>query len=87
MSKINDPQTGLSYIGKQVKKDEPIYIDRCWRLSPNNDEVQEIYVDAKTFDDKEITLVFTPDDWLDTFTPTMYEHIKKNYIKYLKQKK
>jgi len=55
---------------------------------PNNDESQEIHVVANRFvNGEDITLVFTPEDWLDTFTPTMYEHVKENYIKYLKNKK
>jgi hypothetical protein len=47
---------------------------------------QEIYVGARLFNGDEITLIFTPEDWLDTFTPTMYKHVKKEYIKYIEQK-
>ena len=74
---------------KENSKEEPqaIYIDRCWQVSPNNaNTTQEIWVSAKDFTGKEYDLVFTPDDWLDTFTPTMYNHIKKEYIKYLENK-
>lgn len=70
------------------KTNKEIYIDRCSELHPNNvNTTQEIYVIAKDFEGKEYTLIFTPDDWLDTFTPTVYDMVKKQYIKYLEQKK
>jgi hypothetical protein len=62
-------------------------VDHCHTVSPNNiDDTQEIYVGARLFDGSEITLIFTPEDWLDTFTPTMYKHVKKHYIKYIEEK-
>ena len=81
---IVDPMPGLSYTGKQTDE-QIIYVDRCWRVSPNNEEVQEIQVDLKTMDDREVTLIFTPDDWLDTFSPSMFEQVKKEYIKHIKK--
>lgn len=64
------------------------YIDHCHTVSPNSGDAQEIIVVARRFSNGEdIELIFTPEDWLDTFTPTMYEHVKENYIKYIKNKK
>ena len=87
---MKDEITGLEYEPKKTKKEkepQPLYIDRCVSVCPNNDGTQEIYVEFKTFENMWGHLVFTPEDWLDTFTPTMYEDIKKNYIKYIKEKK
>lgn len=68
-------------------KEEIFPIDHCHTISPNHiDHTQEIYVGAKLNDGSEITLIFTPEDWLDTFTPTMYKHVKKHYIKYIEEK-
>ena len=64
-----------------------IPIDRCHTVSPNNDDFQEINVIAVLNNGSEVHLIFTPEDWLDTFTPTMYEHVKKEYIKYIQDKK
>lgn len=66
---------------------EPIFVDRCHTVSPNHADSQEISICFKTFNNEEFELVFTPEEWLDTFTPTMYEHVKENYIKYIKNKK
>lgn len=69
------------------KQETEIYVDRCHAVHPNHvDHTQEIYVECKDWLGKEYTLIFTPEDWLDTFTPTMYKHVKKEYIKYLEQK-
>jgi hypothetical protein len=69
------------------KKDKILPVDHCFSVHPNNMETtQEIYVGARLFNGDEITLIFTPEDWLDTFTPTMYKHVKKEYIKYIEQK-
>jgi len=70
------------------KQETEIYVDRCHTVHPNNvNDTQDIYVGCKDWLGKEYTLIFSPEDWLDTFTPTMYEHIKEHYIKYLQQKK
>jgi len=45
----------------------PIYIDRCTEVHPNNSESQEIFVVAKTIDGDELNLIFNPEDWIDTF--------------------
>jgi hypothetical protein len=69
------------------KQETEIYVDRCHGLHPNHaDHTQEIYLEFKSWSGKVYTLIFTPEDWLDTFTPTMYKHVKKQYIKYLEQK-
>ena len=71
-----------------TKKVSEIYIDRCQSVHPNHvDHTQEIYVECKDWKGEQITLIFTPVDWIDTFTPTMYEHVKEQYIKYIQQKK
>jgi len=78
-------------MSKSISKDNPpatIYIRECHTISPNNGDAQEIIVVAERFiNGEDVELVFTPGDWLDTFTPTMYEYVKDNYIKYLKNKK
>ena len=72
-------------ISNKIKE---IYVDRCVSLHPNNvNTTQEIYVEAKDIDGNIVTLIFTPDDWLDTFTPTVYDMVKEQYIKYLTDKK
>lgn len=69
------------------KKDKILPVDRCFSVHPNHaDHTQEIYVGAYLNDGTEITLIFNPEDWLDTFTPTMYNHVKKHYIKYIEEK-
>ena len=84
---IKDDTTGLHYVGRVIGNNVCYYIEQCWSISPNNEETQDIYVEAKTYDGEKITLVFNPDDYIDTFTPTMFDHVKKHYINYLKQKK
>lgn len=75
-------------ISKKNNDPTVIYIRECHTLFPNNDDSNEISVIIERYGDtSDIELVFTPQDWLDTFTPTMYEHVKKNYIKYLTDKK
>lgn len=72
---------------KMKNKEESIYVRQCVSLSPNNDEWQEITVTCELFNGDVINLVFTPDDWLDTFKPSTYDHVRDSYIKYLKEKK
>lgn len=67
-------------------KDKNLYIRNCHTVMPNNDDSQEIYVSAELYDGREITMIFTPDDFIDTFTPTLFEQVKRSYIKYLKEK-
>jgi len=75
---------------KSISEKTPttMYIRECHTIVPNKGDSQEILVIAERFvNGEEVHLMFTPEDWLDTFTPTMYEHVKDNYIKYLKEKK
>lgn len=75
-------------ISKNSKPPHTIYVRECHTVSPNNGDAQEIIVVAERFiNGEDVHLVFTPEDWLDTFTPTMYEYVKDNYIKYIKNKK
>ena len=69
------------------EKPEQIYVRSCYSLSTNNKHVQEIYVDVETFDGEYYTLVFCPDDYLDTFRPSIFDHVRGEYIKYLLDKK
>lgn len=70
------------------KLSEIITIDFCHTVQPNHiDHFQEITVVARRMSNGEdVTLIFTPEDWLDTFTPTMYKHVKEHYIKYIQEK-
>ncbi len=61
----------------------PIYIDRCTEVHPNNSQSKEIFVVAKTIDGDELNLIFNPEDWIDTFKPTTFKIVKDQYIKYL----
>jgi hypothetical protein len=63
-----------------------IYIDRCIEVHPNDKVVQEILVVAKTIDGEELNLIFTSEDWIDTFNTTTFNIVKDNYIKYLVDK-
>jgi len=79
---------GKEYTRVTVNTPKTFYIDHCHTVMPNNVDTQEIIVVARRFSNGEdIELIFTPEDWLDTFTPTMYERVKDNYIKYIKDKK
>lgn len=65
-----------------------VYVRECHTVMPNQDDSQEIRVLATRFvNGEEVELVFTPEDWLDTFTPTMYERVKESYIKYIRNKR
>lgn len=70
------------------KPNEIISIDFCHTIQPNHiDHFQEITVVARRMcNGEDITIIFTPEDWLDTFTPTIYKHVKEHYIKYIEQK-
>lgn len=75
-------------ISRESKQPTTIYVRECHTVAPNNGDSQEIIVVAERYvNGEDVHLVFTPEDWLDTFTPTMYEHVKDNYIKFLKEKK
>ena len=75
-------------ISRESKPPKTIYIRQCHTVSPNHGDAQEIIVVAERFvNGEDVELVFMPEDWLDTFTPTMYEYVKDNYIKYIKGKK
>ncbi len=67
-------------------KDKFIYVRQCVGLMGNNSDSQEIHITCETFEGETINLVFMPDDWIDTFTPTIFNHVKKEYIKYLEKK-
>lgn len=70
------------------KPNEIISIDFCHTVQPNHAEAeQEIVVVARRMcNGEDVTLIFTPEDWLDTFTPTLFKLVKKNYIKYIEEK-
>lgn len=67
------------------KTNNTFYIDHCYTVMPNSDDRQEIYIDAKTFDGKEISLIFTPEDFLDTFKPSLFDRVRKSYIQFLEK--
>lgn len=72
---------------QMTKDDLQTYVRGCVSVSPNNAEWQEIQVTCELYNGETIDLVFTPDDWLDTFTPSMYDRVRDSYINHLKQKK
>ena len=64
----------------------PLFVDKCIAIYPNNQDTQEIIIVVKRLTDgSEVEITFTPDEYLTTFTKDMYDHIRKSYIKYLKE--
>jgi len=67
-------------------KSIPLFVDKCIAVYPNNGDSQEIEIIIERLSDRQrMSIIFNPEDWLDTFTPSMFNHIKKNYIKYIEE--